>query len=50
MKLTCMVVMAVALPVCWNIQMLKAKPDMLLARTEINCPTQTTVKPTIPTG
>jgi hypothetical protein len=42
--------MAVALPVRWNIQMLKAKPDMLLARMETSCPAQTIVKPAIPPG
>ena len=49
-KLTCMALMAVALPVCWYIQMLKAKPDILLANTDTIWPIQTNRKPAIPPG
>jgi hypothetical protein len=37
--------MAVALPVCWYIQMVSPKWLMALAKTETICPSQTRVKP-----
>ena len=50
MKQTCISPIAIALLVSWNIQMVRAKPVMLLARTEIICPSQTREKPAMPAG
>jgi stage III sporulation protein SpoIIIAA len=47
-KQTCTRPIAVALSVCWYIQMLKAKLVMLDARTEISCPSHMTIKDFIP--
>jgi AraC family transcriptional regulator len=50
MKKTCISPMAVALPVCWYIQMVR--PNWLIAEamTETICPIQTMVKPNMPEG
>jgi hypothetical protein len=48
MKNTCINAMAVALCVFSYIQMERANADMEEVRTEMSCPTQTTIKPFMP--
>jgi hypothetical protein len=50
MKKTCISPMAVALSVCWYIQMVRPKCDMLEASTETIWPIQMKKKPVIPVG
>jgi hypothetical protein len=50
MKATCIIARAVALCVCWYIQMVRPKPVMLEPRIETTCPIQTRMKPTMPRG